>query len=189
MAVIFINSSFSGNESAGFSEAIIGFLVSVSRLLGEGKTAVSIREMLSSDGFHLLLRKSAHFMEFGILGILVSGSLGCSTARCAKPAGDKKHPAKDNDERLENEAGPVVKDGRTTGDRCGFKAFLQGVPGKTLFSTLLCAMYAVTDEIHQLYVPGRACSPWDVLIDTAGAFVLGGAFLLVCSRRGGNKTI
>jgi VanZ family protein len=35
---------------------------------------------------------------------------------------------------------------------------------------LLALAYAVTDEFHQSYVPGRTSSPWDVLIfDNLGA--------------------
>lgn len=41
-----------------------------------------------------------------------------------------------------------------------------------LISLPLTVLYAVTDEIHQLFVPGRACRFTDVLIDSAGA-VLG----------------
>jgi len=33
----------------------------------------------------------------------------------------------------------------------------------------LAALYAATDEVHQSFVPGRTPSPWDVLIDGAGA--------------------
>ena len=33
---------------------------------------------------------------------------------------------------------------------------------------LLGALYAVSDEVHQFFVPGRACQLRDVLIDTAG---------------------
>jgi VanZ family protein len=32
-----------------------------------------------------------------------------------------------------------------------------------------CVAYAVTDEVHQLYVPGRTPSFADVLLDSAGA--------------------
>lgn len=34
-----------------------------------------------------------------------------------------------------------------------------------------CALYAVSDEIHQLFVPGRSCEFKDVCIDSAGAFI------------------
>jgi len=37
---------------------------------------------------------------------------------------------------------------------------------------LLAIFYAVTDEIHQSYVPGRTSSMWDVLIfDNLGALI------------------
>jgi VanZ family protein len=39
-----------------------------------------------------------------------------------------------------------------------------------LFSLLITTMYAVTDEIHQLYVPGRVASLGDVSADIIGAF-------------------
>ncbi len=42
----------------------------------------------------------------------------------------------------------------------------------------ICALYAVSDEVHQAFVPSRFGNPWDVLLDTAGAAlalaVLGG---------------
>ena len=37
------------------------------------------------------------------------------------------------------------------------------------YSILICFLYAVSDEIHQYFVPGRACRLYDMLIDTAGA--------------------
>lgn len=38
-----------------------------------------------------------------------------------------------------------------------------------VLSFLLCVLYAVSDEIHQLYVPGRGARATDVLIDSSGA--------------------
>lgn len=38
-----------------------------------------------------------------------------------------------------------------------------------LVSILVVFVYASTDELHQSFVPGRACMFTDVLIDTAGA--------------------
>jgi len=34
---------------------------------------------------------------------------------------------------------------------------------------LIAVLYSVTDEIHQSFVPGRACMFTDILIDSAGA--------------------
>ncbi len=36
---------------------------------------------------------------------------------------------------------------------------------------LICSGYAVTDEIHQLFVPGRSCRITDVFIDSFGAAI------------------
>ncbi len=40
-----------------------------------------------------------------------------------------------------------------------------------IFPIALCMLYAVTDEVHQYFVPGRACRLLDVFIDTCGAVV------------------
>ena len=36
---------------------------------------------------------------------------------------------------------------------------------------LVGSLYGITDEIHQLFVPDRACDPIDWLVDTAGALL------------------
>lgn len=40
---------------------------------------------------------------------------------------------------------------------------------RVLFSAIVCVLYAATDEIHQLFVPGRGGQIRDVLIDSFGA--------------------
>ncbi len=49
-----------------------------------------------------------------------------------------------------------------------------------VYTIAFCFLYAVTDELHQLLVSGRAGRPADVLIDTAGAAV--GAAVLAAIR-------
>lgn len=39
------------------------------------------------------------------------------------------------------------------------------------FALLICVLYAISDEIHQLFVPGRGGQIRDVIIDSAGAIV------------------
>jgi VanZ family protein len=48
--------------------------------------------------------------------------------------------------------------------------------GRELPAAAIGIAYAVTDEIHQSFVPGRQGAPLDVLIDAAG--VLAGVYLL-----------
>lgn len=47
------------------------------------------------------------------------------------------------------------------------------VRGKKLFifSFLICIAYALSDEIHQLFVPGRAFQLFDLFMDTTGTIV------------------
>lgn len=40
---------------------------------------------------------------------------------------------------------------------------------KVLISILVCMIYAITDETHQLFVSGRTEQVLDVLIDTIGS--------------------
>ncbi|WP_152656713.1 VanZ family protein [Oceanobacillus sp. CFH 90083] len=58
-----------------------------------------------------------------------------------------------------------------------------GVYGKkgVGIALLICILYAITDEVHQLFIPGRSGEITDVLIDSAGASV-GMAVYLVISR-------
>ncbi len=39
---------------------------------------------------------------------------------------------------------------------------------KFLLSTAICVIFSITDEIHQLFVPGRSGEVRDVLIDSSG---------------------
>ncbi|MCD7950754.1 MAG: VanZ family protein [Erysipelotrichaceae bacterium] len=52
---------------------------------------------------------------------------------------------------------------------------------RMFLSLLLCFLYALTDEFHQLFVDGRGASFVDCLIDTSGAFVgIFAALILYC---------
>jgi VanZ family protein len=79
----------------------------------------------------LTIRKSAHFVEYAILAVLLWRALWK----------------------------PVRHDPRPWSWSTGGLA------------VLMVALYAASDEIHQLFVPTRQASVWDVLLDTAGAMV------------------
>ncbi len=53
------------------------------------------------------------------------------------------------------------------------------------WSTLICVAYAASDEFHQTFVPTRAGSPFDVMIDSCGVLAAIGALWLWWHRRGG----
>jgi len=44
---------------------------------------------------------------------------------------------------------------------------------------LICVIYAISDEFHQLFIPGRGAQIKDVLIDSAGATVGIGVYWVV----------
>lgn len=55
---------------------------------------------------------------------------------------------------------------------------------RACFVAIVCASaYGVTDEIHQLFVPGRMCDPVDWLVDTVGATVGAGLLYVVLRSR------
>ncbi|MDD3225155.1 MAG: VanZ family protein [Clostridium sp.] len=51
--------------------------------------------------------------------------------------------------------------------------------GAIIYIMFICLFYAVLDEFHQIYVPGRTSSVRDVLIDFAGALIGMGAYYLI----------
>ena len=77
------------------------------------------------EKLQFIVRKSAHFIGYMILGILASGLI------LQYENINKKYP----------------------------------------LAFLICVIYAISDEIHQLFVPGRSGQVRDVLIDSAGSFL------------------
>jgi len=52
-----------------------------------------------------------------------------------------------------------------------------------LCAIAIAAAYAVTDEFHQMFVPGRECDPIDWLVDVAGAAIAASIFAIVLKSR------
>lgn len=57
-----------------------------------------------------------------------------------------------------------------------------------LFVILFCFFYACTDELHQLFVPGRACRFLDICIDTFGAILAMSCIFLINNILNKRKT-
>jgi len=47
---------------------------------------------------------------------------------------------------------------------------------KTSFAIIICILYAISDELHQVLVPGRSCQLLDIIIDSLGSII--GIYLL-----------
>ena len=48
---------------------------------------------------------------------------------------------------------------------------------RLLFSFLFGLLYSVSDEVHQLFVPGRACQFSDICVDAFGVFIA----IMICA--------
>lgn len=48
---------------------------------------------------------------------------------------------------------------------------------RTLFAFIIGVLYAILDEIHQIFVPGRSCELRDMLIDSIG-ILIGSLFIM-----------
>jgi len=123
MVMIFRFSDQTATESSAVSDATLHFLLRIFRI-------DNMEEIIADTILHriltFLLRKSAHLLIFGVLGMLLGGAV------CQYPA-----------TRLQKIALPMA----------------------------LGILYACIDELHQYFVPGRACQIRDVCIDTVGVLI------------------
>ncbi len=98
-------SAFSASNTGKIIDPLLRWLI-------PGITAAAI------DVGHMLIRKSAHFTEYGVLFWLLI-------------------------------RGPMAE--------------------RPYMALMLCVAYALTDEGHQVFVPGRSASLYDVALDSSGA--------------------
>lgn len=121
------NSEKSSSKSGNITKTIVELVVD------DYEELPAEKQFSIMDKAEHIVRKSAHFLIYTLLGFMAS---------C------------------------------TVGKR---RLLSSGSLGALIFSFL----YACSDEIHQFFVPGRACMFTDVLIDTSGAAV--GIFCSVAS--------
>lgn len=123
--VIFALSSDNADESNEKSDYI------VSGILSDIESDSELLQLFIEKSVYIV-RKSAHFIEYGALGFLLAAV--CTAYR------------------------------KSTGITY-------------LISQLCGSIYAVSDEVHQYFVPGRSCQLSDILLDSCGVFT--GICLLV----------
>jgi VanZ family protein len=56
-------------------------------------------------------------------------------------------------------------------------------PRAAVLAVGLAALYGITDEWHQSFVPGRQCDPFDWLADAAGALLAVASWIALRRRR------
>jgi len=133
------------------------------------------------------VRKCAHFTEYMVLGL----SLYASVREYCPQSGEEA-------ERGLTETAPQIRSGQVPGTELETAPQIRSgqVPGTELETTpqirsgqllrtaLLSwgigALYALTDEVHQSFVPGRSCEIRDILIDSCG--VAAGVLIMAALR-------
>ena len=125
--LIFCFSSDNGIESSSLSGKVTDVVIDVLSLKPNEKQKETI---------HTFIRKTAHFTEYFILGVLIVNCL------------------------------------------INFKISKYYL----LYAILIGVIYAISDEIHQVFVSGRVGSPVDVLIDSCGVITSVGFINLIRSK-------
>ena len=145
-----------GNLSREIAEEVARVVVAVSGEHTE-KDIFSLAEF-----FEHPLRKLAHFSEYAVLGGLFCG--------CFLPVmGEIRLRTAEQISKL-----PVQK---------RKKKGLMRSCGLYLKCIITVMIFAICDEIHQYFVPGRLASVWDVLLDTSGCALMCLILYLLCDRR------
>ncbi|MBQ6998196.1 MAG: VanZ family protein [Clostridia bacterium] len=141
MAVIF---SFSAQPAVESDELSMGIAQKIFEFIN-GLKDIPVFSWVGTDNIIVAIgianhyvRKTAHFMIFAILAVLVYNLMAAYGIKRSK----------------------VV-----------------------LIAALVCLAYAVSDEIHQIFVPGRAGRIKDVLIDFSGSVSALGIIYLLFGRR------
>lgn len=140
MAVIFSFSACPAEQSTGDSRWA-GHMIGQLFVPGFGDWSDKEQEAFA-EKVDYPVRKTAHAMEYAVLGLLTAGA--------------------------------YIR--RGTSIRKGI-----------LVPWGIAALYAASDEFHQLFVPGRSGQVSDVVLDSAG--VLAGVLLLAGIRRARNRVI
>ena len=130
MLFIFTMSSFGSDSSNAQSSQVI-------QILHQVFPSLSHTSGLDASALTFIVRKTAHFTEYAILGVLF-----------------------------------YLFYRQTLPQKNGLQLFVLAI--------LSSFLYACTDEIHQLFVPGRSGQFTDVLVDTLGASF--GCLILVFSN-------
>ena len=117
------------------------------------------------------VRKSAHFTEYMVLGVMLM--LAADMFRAGRRA--KADSRSQAGRRAKADSRSQVSSRNRTQDndrRIGRK-------GDAAMAIVVGVVYAVFDEVHQYFVPGRACQLRDMIIDICG--VSAGVLIALCA--------
>ena len=145
MVFIFLQSAMPDYASAQES----GFFVNVAESIMNAITG----KQLDLENLSFVIRKLAHFTEYAIFGCSLLLTVGDLV---------RSFPSKGDGEEADSSNGG----GEETNSSNGNEIRLSVMAG--LISWGIGSIYAVTDEFHQYFVPGRSCEVRDMLLDSLG---------------------
>ena len=119
------------------------------------------------------VRKTAHAAEYAVLGFLAAGAC----AGTAGSAGTSRSSGMAGSSGVAESAGTAESSG--VAGRTGNGAWRK-FRKEMFLPWFIAALYAASDEIHQLFVPGRGGQLSDVILDSAGALAGVAAFTVLC---------
>lgn len=177
-AFIFLMSAHTGTDldsGSGLAAQVKRWLSALAApVFGEGTDVVSV---------------GAHFLEYAVFGallfvaILLTCQYRAQRAVCDPRPGIGMSPC-----TLRSDAGcdPHTDEAAVSLPTRDGGATDRGFGGNRLWLLMLAAvviasLYGASDELHQLFVPGRLCDPADWLTDTCGA-ALGAAVAALLAR-------
>lgn len=169
MLVIFLFSAQPADDSSALSGAVMQLVVAMldwgARLFGAYGFPAGALEVLP-----LVVRKTAHVVLYAVLGALALVALAPQPADAGARAEAPVADARGSDARGADARGSDARGSEARGAdaRAGAGAAVVGWR-HAAGAFLISAAYAVTDEVHQSFVPGRGGAVTDVLIDASGA--------------------
>ena len=159
MGMIFCFSAANADNSSGMSQGLTKKLLSLFMTFFHGRMSED-RMLFWVEFWEKPIRKCAHFTEYMVLAFFMQLHFFFLAWRI-KTEGRKRKRG-----------------------RCSI--FQQSVCGEKiswniyrLTAILVCITYAISDEIHQFFVPGRACRFFDVCVDSGGVLCGSLFFLLI----------
>ena len=131
-------SAQTSQESSEVSGGIVSKLIAVFYTKFDLLSPQKQAEIL--DLIIVIVRKSAHFLEYFVLGMLAILSA------------------------------------------ISYKKYTYKI--KATYAFIICVLYSVSDEIHQFFVPGRACRFTDICIDSAGSITAIALIAFIAYKKG-----
>lgn len=133
MVIIFLFSAMPGPESTSASDLVVKPILKAVEEVSKHPVEIAVAELVT-----VLTRKTAHFVEYAILGMLALNAVYKK---------DRKYLS------------------------------------LWAFSQLIASLYAISDELHQMFIDERSAAVLDVCIDSSGALLGIIIVLLIISLR------